>query len=235
VAVDYPRAMAAYKVGGEGGDALCQYQVGAMYVFGHGVDLDYKQALLWVEKAAAQDDPNAVASLGSMYCNGEGVTPSWRRAREYYERAIKLGNTKAVKDMQTLTKNIQAVTSERTHHLSHTSSRSDAVAVAAPLPSSFLPLLHAQAAPLMDKRVELHGTSRADLNGKRGVATDFHAYLTDRTKDRYTVQLDGGEAFKVKPASVRAEVAGGGAPGTSKAKGKGNGKKGRAAQVSDSE
>jgi len=80
----------------------------------------------------------------------------------------------------------------------------------------------------MDKRVELHGTSRADLNGKRGVATDFHAYPADRTKDRYTVQLDGGEAFKVKPASVRAEGAGGGAPGTSKAKGKG--KKGRAAR-----
>ena len=26
----------------------------------------------------------------------------------------------------------------------------------------------------MDKRVEVHGTSRADINGKRGVATDFH-------------------------------------------------------------
>jgi hypothetical protein len=26
----------------------------------------------------------------------------------------------------------------------------------------------------MDKRVEIHGTSRADMYGKRGVATDFH-------------------------------------------------------------
>ena len=66
----------------------------------------------------------------------------------------------------------------------------------------------------MDKRLEIHSTSRADMNGKRGVATDFHSYPADRTKDRYTVQLDGGEAFKVKPASVRAE-------------GKGKGKKGR--------
>ena len=56
----------------------------------------------------------------------------------------------------------------------------------------------------MDKRVEIHGTSRADMNGKRGVATDFHSYPADRTKDRYTVQLDSGEAFKVKPANVRA-------------------------------
>ena len=81
----------------------------------------------------------------------------------------------------------------------------------------------------MDKRVELHGTSRADLNGKRGVATDFHYYRADPTKERYTVRLDGGEAFKVKPASVRAEGAGGGGAGTSKAKGKGK-TQGRAAR-----
>ena len=82
----------------------------------------------------------------------------------------------------------------------------------------------------MDKRVELHGTSRADLNGKRGVATDFHYYRADPTKERYTVRLDGGEAFKVKPASVRAEGAGGGAPGAGNGKAKGKGKKGRAAR-----
>ena len=77
----------------------------------------------------------------------------------------------------------------------------------------------------MDKRVEIHGTSRADMNGKRGVATDFHPMnLDDRTTWRYTVKLDGGAAFKVKPASVRAEGAG----GAGKAKGtKGKGKKGR--------
>ena len=31
----------------------------------------------------------------------------------------------------------------------------------------------------MDKRVEIHGTSRADMNGKRGVATDFHTVAHD--------------------------------------------------------
>ena len=72
--------------------------------------------------------------------------------------------------------------------------------------------------------MEIHGTSRADMNGKRGVATDFHPMggpKGDRTTWRYTVKLDGGEAFKVKPANVRAEGAG----GAGKAKGKG--KKGR--------
>jgi hypothetical protein len=48
----------------------------------------------------------------------------------------------------------------------------------------------------------------------------------------YTVRLDGGEAFKVKPANMRAEGVGGGSGGggvgAGKAKGKGKGKKGRA-------
>ena len=77
----------------------------------------------------------------------------------------------------------------------------------------------------MDKRVEIHGTSRADMNGKRGVAADFHCYREDKCKWRYTVQLDSGEGFKLKLANVRAEGAGGGAGG-SEAKGK-KGKKGR--------
>ena len=76
----------------------------------------------------------------------------------------------------------------------------------------------------MDKRVEIHGTSRADMNGKRGAATDFHWYK-DESKWRYTVQLDSGEAFKLKRANVRAEGTGG-ASGAGKAK-KGKGKKGR--------
>ena len=80
----------------------------------------------------------------------------------------------------------------------------------------------------MDKRVEIHGTSRADMNGKRGVATDFHPMGGFATW-RYTVKLDGGEAFKLKMANVRAEGAGGvgGGSGTGKGKAKGKGKKGR--------
>ena len=76
----------------------------------------------------------------------------------------------------------------------------------------------------MDQRVEIHGTSRADMNGKCGVATDFR-YEKDRSKCRYTVRLDSGEAFKLKLDNVRAEEAGGGG-GTGKGK-KGKGKKGR--------
>ena len=68
--------MAAYKVGAEGGDVVCQWQVGHMYYNGRVVAVDYEQARQWIEKAAAQDHPNAVGHLGTMYAHGEGVTPS---------------------------------------------------------------------------------------------------------------------------------------------------------------
>ena len=80
----------------------------------------------------------------------------------------------------------------------------------------------------MDKRVEIHGTSRADMNGKRGVATDFHPVgmpAIDPKASRYVVQLDSGEAFKLKLTNVRAEGTVG-ASGAGKEK-KGKGKKGR--------
>ena len=68
VAVDYPRAMAAYKVSAEAGLAVCQYQVGCMYLMGYGVTaVDYQQARAWLEKAAAQGFPEAFGQLRSMY------------------------------------------------------------------------------------------------------------------------------------------------------------------------
>ena len=110
MAIDYPRAMAAYKVGAEGGLAICQYQVGIMSYFGEGVAADYQQARPWIEKAAAQDHSSAVGQLGTMHGNGYGVTPSWRRARELYQRAIELGaSSQAVQSMQNFTESVQMV------------------------------------------------------------------------------------------------------------------------------
>ena len=102
--------MAAYKVGAEGGDTVSHWQVGMMYYNGSGVAVDFKRARPWIEKAAAQDHPDAVGELGVMYMKGDGVAPSWRRARELYQRAIELGcSHQAVEAMQDLTEDIQKV------------------------------------------------------------------------------------------------------------------------------
>ena len=81
VAVDYERAMAAYKIGAEGGNAACQNQLGCMLEQGLGTGPpDYKQALVWYERAAAQDQPNAFGNLGGMAFRARGQQPSCRRA-----------------------------------------------------------------------------------------------------------------------------------------------------------
>ena len=76
MAIDYPRAMAAYKIGAEAGDARCQHQLGFLYSTERldGVAVDYKQARAWLEKAAAQDWPTAVGQLGTMCFDGKGMT-----------------------------------------------------------------------------------------------------------------------------------------------------------------
>ena len=89
----------------------------------------------------------------------------------------------------------------------------------------------------MDQRVEIHGTSRTDMNGKCGVATDFHPHpmvFEERSQDRYVVRLDSGEAFKLKPANVRAEGTGTGAgagagagAGSGRGQGEGQGQEGQ--------
>ena len=101
--------MAAYKVGAEGGHAMCQWQVGTMYYLGRGVAVDCGRGRAWIEKAAAQDHPSAVGQLGVMYEDGEGVTPSWRRARELFQRAIELGHSKSVKNMRGVTEIVRGV------------------------------------------------------------------------------------------------------------------------------
>ena len=102
--------MTAYKIGGDAGDARCQHQIGLMYCEGRGVDVDYELAMVWLEKAAAQNDPYAVCEIGSMYYQGEGVAPSWRRTREYYQMAVELGSAQGAKNMQKLSRSIAAVT-----------------------------------------------------------------------------------------------------------------------------
>ena len=106
VAKDYERAMAAYKVAAEGGDALSQSQVGMMYYYGLGVAVDYQRARAWSRRPRLKIIP-AVGQLGGCI-QRQGRDPSWR-GHELYKRAIELGDSKAVKNMQILTRNIQEV------------------------------------------------------------------------------------------------------------------------------
>ena len=50
--------------------------------------------------------------------------------------------------------------------------------------------------PFVGRRVEITGTSRADLNGKRGTAINF-----DTDKGRYRVRVRGSDMY-LKPSNL---------------------------------
>jgi len=75
---------------------MCQWHVGSMYLNGRGVDVDYKQARAWIEKAAAQDDRDAICQLGAMYLEGHGVDVDYKQARALFEKAAAQDNTTAL-------------------------------------------------------------------------------------------------------------------------------------------
>ena len=55
------------------------------------MDVNYKKAIEWYEKAAEQGDAEAQYNLGVMYENGQGVDVNYKKAIEWYEKAAEQG------------------------------------------------------------------------------------------------------------------------------------------------
>ncbi len=80
----------------EAGDATAQDCVGFMYMSGWGVELNYNEALKWLEKAVSQGNAWAQTHLGLMCYNGNGVKCNSRKARKLWEMAAMQGNALAM-------------------------------------------------------------------------------------------------------------------------------------------
>ena len=107
MAVDYPRALAAYKIGAEGGNAHCQNQLGWMYQHGEGIDSpDYKQALMWFEIGAEGGDAGCQYHLGWMYQYGLGMdSPDYKQALVWFEKASSQDDPDAVSQLGLMASN----------------------------------------------------------------------------------------------------------------------------------
>jgi TPR repeat protein len=77
------------------GDAFSQYNLAAYLVSGDGVERDFKRAVFWYRKAAAQKEPEAIYNLGLMQMFGEGLTANVARGLTMLERAARLGSADA--------------------------------------------------------------------------------------------------------------------------------------------
>jgi TPR repeat protein len=70
---DYSAAAKEWRPLAEKGDAPSQFNLGLMYVDGHGVPLDYSEAAKWFDRSAQQDYTKAQLNLGILYRDGKGV------------------------------------------------------------------------------------------------------------------------------------------------------------------
>lgn len=70
------------------GDARAQAVLGQALRRGYGVEQDFQQALVWLERSAAQDHPLGIYGLGVMYEYGQGVARDSVTAENLYRRAV---------------------------------------------------------------------------------------------------------------------------------------------------
>jgi len=103
VEADPSEAFRWFQQSAEQGHAQAQLAVALDYLRDEGgAALDFKQAVLWLRQAEAQDNLDARANLGWCYANGFGVTQNLERAETLIHDAAEKGNFLALSGMAQL-------------------------------------------------------------------------------------------------------------------------------------
>jgi Zn-finger nucleic acid-binding protein len=92
---DNRKAFECFSAGAESGHALCQYNLGAVYIDGIGISLNYGMAVAWYSKAAHQGLPVAQKKLGLCYFRGVGVDKDLSKAVYWFGQAADQGDQEA--------------------------------------------------------------------------------------------------------------------------------------------
>ena len=92
------------KARAEAGDASAQHKLGFMYKNGQGVEQDFKEAVMWYEKAADQGLALAQFNLGVMYHKGQGVEQNYVTGYAWWNIAATNGNQNAKKGLPQVAK-----------------------------------------------------------------------------------------------------------------------------------
>jgi TPR repeat protein len=79
----------------DAGDSIAQYEMALRYADGEGVPQNYRDAMAWFSKAAANGNDKAEWKLGLGYIKGIGVPHDERKAAVWFKRAANYGNIRA--------------------------------------------------------------------------------------------------------------------------------------------
>jgi len=89
-------ALPAIEQAAEQGDAEAQFQLGALYANGKGVEQDTTRAAHWLQRSAEQGFVQAQTLLGWCHAAGDGVEQDLAAAVDWYIKAAEQGDTDAM-------------------------------------------------------------------------------------------------------------------------------------------
>ncbi len=92
---DYKKAFKLFQPLARKGNAVAQYNLGAMYDKGQGIAQNYTEAIKWYRKAADQGDIEAQYNMGGMYQVGVGIEKDFKEAIKWYRKAADQGLAEA--------------------------------------------------------------------------------------------------------------------------------------------
>ncbi len=88
---NFAQALSEFRTAADQGNATAMVSLGFMYLRGHGVDVDPKQAAHWLQMAAERGIAPAQHSLALLYYEGRGVARNTAVAANYFESAALQG------------------------------------------------------------------------------------------------------------------------------------------------
>jgi len=104
---DYVGAAKEWRQLAEQGSAEAQYNMGLLYLDGHGVPQSVAEAATWFRRAAEQDYTQAQHNLGAMYGTGQGVKRDYVQAYKWLNICAAKGNAGCVTQRDLITKKLK--------------------------------------------------------------------------------------------------------------------------------
>jgi uncharacterized protein len=114
---DYVAAAKEWRPLAETGDPMAQFNLGLLYVDGHGVPQDYAEAANWFRRAAEQDYTQAQHNLGAMYGSGQGVKRDYVQAYKWLNICAAKGNSGCVTQRDLIAKKLKPAKIAEAQHL----------------------------------------------------------------------------------------------------------------------
>ncbi|HYL37820.1 MAG TPA: tetratricopeptide repeat protein [Bryobacteraceae bacterium] len=104
---DYVTAAKEWRPEAEEGDAPTQYNLGLLYLDGHGVPQDTGEAVKWFTRSANQDYTEAQHDLGALYATGKGVKRDMVEAYKWMNICAAKGNAGCITQRDLIAKKLK--------------------------------------------------------------------------------------------------------------------------------